>query len=732
MDTRNHPITRLLLATAVAAACAPSARAQEGLEEVFVTAQRREESLQDIPIAVSAFDSRQLESINAYALDDLQGYVPSFYTAPFAASVATPAVFIRGMGNVGVQTTKDGAVGIYLDGVAVGRATGLSLDVADLERVEVLRGPQGTLYGRNTTAGAINYITRKPNDELSFRQRLTVGNFNQWASQTDINVPVNDELYFKVGYMITDVDGWVDNQNDTLPKQVDPNKSDNQAATAAVRWQPVEAFTLDYAFDWSDLDYGNGWYETIVVPPTNVGTAYTTNKRLDKAPLAKGMEESNVSTQGNNLTLTWKFNDELTLKSITGYRRLDSDLWQNYLDGVYLPELNFGEFIQMWPLEQDQFSQEFQLIGSTLGGGLEYIVGLYYFDEDATESKISDFGVPGYPFLDGYVIHANAKSEAIYGQATWRPDSLDKRLALTLGLRYTKDERKAKKEFVETDLLDVLGIPVPDGPVSGDVDYGDTSGQFIVEYALTDAINSYLKYATGYRSGGFNADGKPGDFEQGFDPETVQSTELGLKSMLWEQRITVNLAAYYNTYDDLQIDAFEPPSFSRTDNAGAATIKGVELEWAMRPIDELTFDGFYAYMHAKFDKYVLPDGTDVADLHPMPNAPDNQFRLGLTYDFPKTSFGRFTARVDYLWVDETYSNQDLSNLNQSYGLWNARLQLLEVPVPSGELRVALWGKNLADEKYTIITTDFSGGYGAIVGAMFGQPRTYGADIVYEF
>lgn len=729
MDTRKISFTKLTLATAIAAAgsaAVPVAIAEDlGLEEITVTAQKREQSLQEIPIAVSAFNTQQLEELNVTSLDDLNGQVPSFQAPPFAASTATPTIYIRGMGNVGVQTTKDGAVGVYLDGVALGRATGLSLDVADLERIEILRGPQGTLYGRNTTAGAINYITRKPHDEWGFKQRFTVGNYNHWASQTDLNIPVTDNFFMKLGYMATAKDGWVENQNTTLPDQVDPNQEKNQAATIALRWQTTDNFTIDYAYDWSDMDYGNGWYQTIAAPADNTGSAGTgTDKRLDEAQLAKGMEESNVNAQGHNLTLTWDLN-AVTLKSITGYRELESNLWQNYLDGVAFP-LQPNEFVQTWPLEQDQFSQEFQVIGAALDGGLEYVAGLYYFEENANESKISDFGAPGFPFLDSYNMDAEAKSTAVYGQATWRPNILDQRLGFTLGLRYTEDERKATKTFVDTGLL---GPTAPTEPVNGDVDNSNTSGQLVIDYAFTDNVNSYFKYATGYRSGGFNADGKPGNFELGFDPEDVQSTELGLKSSLWDQRITLNFAGYYNQYTDLQVDAFEPPVFSRTDNVGASTIKGVEVEWAMRLTQGLTFDGFYAYMDAEFDEYLLPDGTDVADLRAVPNAPEQQTKLGLEYAFPMTSFGQLTARLDYLWQDEFWSNPDLVNQNDAYGIWNGRVQLIGVPLPKGEIRVALWGKNLSDEEYTVLTTAFGP---ETAGAMFGQPRTYGMDFIYEF
>lgn len=730
---KTHPAiykTGLALAVAAVAGNATVALAAPMLEEVVVTAQKREQSLQDTPIAISAFNSQQLEELNITSLDDLNGYVPSFQAPPFAASSASPTISIRGMGNIDVQTTKDGTVGVYLDGVALGRVTGLSLDVADLERIEVLRGPQGTLYGRNTTAGAINYITRKPHDEWGFKQRFTVGNYNHWASQTDLNIPVADNFFVKLGYMRTHTDGWVENQNQTLPNQVDPNAQDNEAATIALRWQATDNFTIDYAYDYSDLDYGNGYYQVVASPDAiNQGTAIASTDRQDTALLAKGMEESNVKAKGNNLTLTWDVGN-ITLKSITGYRELDSTLSQNYLDGLQFPPVTQlpGEFTQTWPLDQHQFSQEFQIIGSALDGGLEYVAGLYYWKESGSEAKLSNFGTVDFPFIDSWSIDAEAQSAAVYGQTTWHPNILDQRLGITLGLRYTEDNREADKTFIQSDLL--FPAPTTD-PIHAENDFSNTSGQIIIDYAFTDNLNSYLKYATGYRAGGFNAGALPGDFEQGFDPEDVQSGELGLKSTLWDQRISLNVSAYYNQYSDLQVDAFIPPSHSRTDNAGEATIQGIEVEWVVRLTEGLTFDGFYAYMDAEFDEYNV-GGADISDGLPVPNAPDNQAKAGLEYAFGKTSFGQFTARVDYLWQDEFWSNTDITNKNDAYGLWNARLQLVDIPLPKGDIRVALWGKNLTDEEYTVLTTDFSGGFGTVVAAQYGMPRTYGMDLIYEF
>jgi iron complex outermembrane receptor protein len=703
------------------------------LEEITVTAQKREESLLETPIAITTLDNFQLEQINATALTDLNGYVPAFRTTPFAADAGAPNVFIRGMGSIDVQTTKDPAVGVYLDGVVLGRATGRALDVADLERIEVLRGPQGTLYGRNTTAGAINYVTRKPHDEWAFKQRFTVGNYNQWASQTDLNIPVTDNFYLKLGYMRTATDGWVENENVSgLSGQADPNQNDNEAATIAMRWRATDNFTLDYAFDYSDMKYGNGYYQTVQSP-----TVGSSDDRKDKAGLQKGFDPSTQRTKGHNLTLTWDLGG-VTLKSITGYRELNADVFQNYLDGeVYPPPFPLSSFIQSVQIDQDQFSQEFQVIGDAFSDSVQYVAGLYYYREESTEDQLSNFGFPpgtsATPFdvLDVWSVDAEAESKAIYGQATWRPNSLSQKLGLTLGLRYTEDDREATKNFI----VNQLDPTAPTGKTTGKNDFSNTSVTAIVDYFFTDNINSYLKYATGYRAGGFSTRSLPADFARGFDPEDVQSWELGFKSQLWEQRLTLNAAAYYNSYDDLQQSAIvESPIFPITLNAAEATIQGAEVELIARLSRGWTLDTFYAYIDADYDEFVLPDGRDISDTAKLPNAPRHQSKLGAEYAFPMTNIGQVTARVDYLWQDEWFSNKDETSQNDAYGMLNARLQWLAIPLPKGDIRVALWGRNLTDEEYTTITTDFtaSSAPGLQVASQYGMPRTYGIDFIYEY
>jgi iron complex outermembrane receptor protein len=714
MNMKQNVFKRAVLTTAVLSAAGATMAEELALEEVLVTAQKRVESLQDAPIAVSAFSTRDMENLGITDLTDLRGNVPSLNIAPFAATRASPVIFLRGMGNIDIQSTRDGTVGVYIDGVTIGRASGLATDIADLERVEVLRGPQGTLYGRNTTGGAINFITRKPGEELGVRLQATGGNEDYRRLEAMVNIPITDTLFTKVSYMDTERDGWVENTNSTLPGQVDLNEDDNQAGNIALRWLASDNFTVDLGYDRSELDYGNGYYQ---ITSSDLPAFFPPHKdRLDKTKptLANGMSGSDSTVDGGNLTLAWELGN-VTLKSITGYRELDDSLFQNY------NEL----FVQANTTDQHQFSQELQAIGVTANDRLQYVVGVYYFDESSDEAQ--DTLIPGIPApapynTDSWEVSSDSESTAVYGQGTWTPDILGDRMRLTLGLRYTEDERSATKTYL------AFGTPI--GPLSGDKDFDKLNPSFTVDYAFTDDISSYAKVATGYRAGGFGTRGTAIEFANGFDEEDVTSYEIGLKSELWDQRIRLNAAAFYNDYEDLQISQKRNPEiFTDIINAGEASVAGAEVELTALLSDHFTFDLIYAYLDAEYDEY-LDGGVDYSDVKKMPYAPDYQGKSQLEYTSDSYSFGRIEAIVSFEWQDKTWSGPDPDSYNDSYELWNARLQLVDIPMPKGSMRLGAWGKNLSDEEYTIITTRFNSA--GFTSSMFGTPRTYGVDVIYEF
>jgi iron complex outermembrane receptor protein len=676
------------------------------LEEVVVTAQRKTESLQEAPIAITALGANELESQGISDLTDLRGTTPSLSVAPFAGDRATPVVFVRGMGTIVVQTTQDTAVGLYVDGVALGRATGLAADIADIERIEVLRGPQGTLYGKNATAGAINYITKKPGEKFAFEQALTFGNYNKYVSKTSVDLPINDQLLTKLTYLNAEEDGWVDN-NAALPNQIDYNEQQNRAGHFALRYLPTDALTVDYSYDKSDMEYGNSFYQV---------TGGELVDREDKTAQGFGLNPSDTQIEGHSLTFTLE-GENVTFKSITSYRELDAEIFQNYI----------GAFYQHTFVDQEQYSQEFQLIG-TLSDRFDYVVGLFYYKEESEEWASSSFGFA--PSDDIWQVNGEAESRAIFGQGTWTPDVLEDRLSITLGLRYTDDDRSADKTF----LSNLFTGPDP-APLflKGDISNEQINPMLTFDFAIDDNINSYFKVATGYRSGGFNTRSTKEGFAAGFDEENVLSYELGLKSQLFDNRVRINGAIYYNDYDDLQVSQVRPGIvFTDILNAGKATTKGAEVEITAYLTDRLSTQMFYAYIDAKFDEY-LDNGVDLSDINTVPYAPRNAGKLAFNYDLAYTRHGNYSIQFDYQHQTKTYSGPRPADFNRSYDLFNARLQLDEITFGDSKMRVGVWGKNITDKEYTTLTTNFgSPGTTSSVASVYGMPRTYGIDVVFDY
>lgn len=707
---RGHGWLARLAAFFSACRAAPDAECTEEsdyarIEGVVVTAQKREESLQETPIAITALSAAELELQRVTNVMGLLNNVPSLNLAPFAGTRVAPNLFIRGMGNLTVQTTKDNATGIYIDGVPVGRSIGLAADIVDLERIEVLRGPQGTLWGRNTTAGAIDFITHKPGKDLYFGIQSTMGSWGLRSGRLTLNVPITDTLFVRGAYMRTENDGWIDNRNTTLSNQINFNEDRRKDAMKfAVRFRPTENFMVDYAFGNSEMIFGNHFYQIIEGASAVPGRQEATNHAL-------GMYPSMTEVGGHKLMLTWKIGGA-TLKSITAYRDLESWTYQNYID----------IFSQNNVQDQDQFSQELQLLGDTLSGRLRYTTGLFYFEEDSNESLTSAYS--GGALLDIFHVAAKSRSMAIYGQATWTPPVLDDRLGITVGARYTEDARKAIKVFDSPSLAPAFRGLV----VSGNRDFSSFDPAATLDYAFTEVMNGYLKFSTGYRAGGYNAQGLPTNFEQGFEPETVDAWEVGLKSDLLGNRLRLNVAAFRNKYDDLQVDQVRTPPFHvDTLNAGSAEINGIEVESTAVLVPGLSLSFYYAWLDGKYNSYI-DNGVEQAHERYLPNAPSWHYGVGVDYAFPHLAIGDFSLHVDYRRQDEFLSNPMMYSRSPGYQVWNARLQLANIPVQGrGTFRVVVWGKNLGDEIYRLSTTHLG-----LLSAQFGAPRSLGVDATYEF
>jgi len=757
---KNLPLA-VLLASGLAAG---NSWAQ--LEEVIVTAQMRTQSLQDIPVSIQSFDARTIESMRLIDAQDIGMASPSLQMPSYPLSSNNLALFIRGIGNAdSVVITKDPTVGLYYDGVYAARSSGLLADLADLERVEVLRGPQGTLYGRNSTAGAINFINAKPTGELGFKQTVSVGNFDSWRSTSHLNLPSTAGFSAKLTAALSDRDGWVDNSG---PNQVpgldytDYYKRESEGYRAALRYDGIDKLLVDYSFDYSDMTTGPGYFQ--YGGPTGgltgdgrpITNSFTDRLKETRTPTGGGkfayyLPDTQTEVYGHNLTINYEINDKLALKSITGYRDLDDDGSQNFSQSFG----GAGNFEVATQTEDDQFSQELQLIGSA--DRLSYVAGLYYFDEsgEQTEQQYLDratvdqtgiyaFDLPsftpcafasgptvncsGFPFVDylpiylgEYTVKTDIESWAGFGQATWTPDILDDKLDLTAGLRYTDDQRDATRT---NDGLAWNSF----GPGASESSEGKVDYTAVADYNWTDNVSTYAKVATGFRSGGSSRNGL--DFDQAFDQETVISYELGWKSQLMDNHLRLNGAAYLMNVDDIILDYLPDPvnrpNLVEAFNSGDADISGAEIDLEALITDRWMLSFNYAYLDYEINDAIFPDGSDQTDTTELVWAPEHAFAFSSDYNYP-ISAGEIRFHVDYSWQGERYAlaNTEFGQVQVgSYGLLNGRLALADVKMAGSDWQFALWGKNLAnrdDANYLIGATSYT----------YLQPRTYGVELILE-
>jgi iron complex outermembrane recepter protein len=494
------------------------------LEEIVVTAERREASLQQTPISIQAFGEEAIEQRGIKGVQDLGGQVPGLTLEPFPTHNATLRLFIRGVGINDAQLTQDPAVGVYVDGVYIARSVGLALDVADLERIEVLRGPQGTLYGRNTTGGAVNLIARKPSTEgFAMTHTLAGGSRNRIFGRSSFNLPAGDTLAFNVAVLGTMRDGFVDNDG----PGGDFGDREEFAGRIAARWTPSQWLTADYAFDRSESRYYNAAFQPVLLPNTNKGAAELfkpyavsqsvySERRLERLATGMPMEESGTTVNGHALTLAVPLGEH-ELKYIGSYRDL-RDLQYADLGGgagstTYRVDThayagpaaliaNGGPTPLVIPtVTQQQRSHELQLSGRLFDDSVRYVVGVYHFREDGREDRnrlnhnfssiipldqldeLSTelpeldplFGLLGIDFNEIEVLKLvnfvnldwTIANEAVagFGQATWTPPLFDERLHLTVGYRHSRDERRAEKFRISDTYLELqsngAGVAVP-------------------------------------------------------------------------------------------------------------------------------------------------------------------------------------------------------------------------------------------------------------------------------
>lgn len=732
-------LRRTALSTALLSALGGSglafAQAQEDdvdatlLEEVVVTAQRREQTLQEVPMAISAFSGEDLEYLQADNLDSLQGAVPNLNLVQGRGSSSSANVFIRGVGQPDALQTFDPAVGIYVDDVYMSRIQGALFKLNDIERIEVLRGPQGTLYGKNTPGGAIRLITRTPGDEFVAEAGMVYGDYDRWQLSGFLAGPVSDDFAMSLSVLSDTRDGFVTDPLDGRKY----NDEDTQSARVKARWGVADnvdiTFSLDYTAEDTALALGNAEAPLVSIDLATGGSVV----RYLPTPGDWNFESStslgdaggqDVEHWGGSMTVNWDIDDALSLRSITAYRDLSA---QSYID-IDATTLELGDVFV--GVDQDQLSQEFQLLGNS--DNVHWVAGLYYLNEQVPshqEAYADDFllfgGLP-ISFLRTIDDDLETTSYAVFAQVDW---AFADRWSLGLGIRYTNEE----KDYFRTTstFSDLLGNADPAFSFTDSDSWSDWTPTVTLDYVFSEDVHFYGRLANGFKSGGFNGRANSAADVSTFDPETVWTAEIGAKTVMADGRLLANYALFTSRYDDFQarvsvgdgID-FRFPVL----NAAELDINGAEFELSWLPVDPLQISAQVGYLDTEYGAGGFTGSDGVADAPAF--APEWTGRLGAvwTVDLAGGHSLAFGADVNYrddMWLSVENVDplrEDSYWLTNGFVTWNHG---------GGHWQVMAGIKNATDEVYKVEGQEFRS-VGNIMTAYYGDPRTWNVSLNYRY
>ena len=754
----KHMLGRVAVLALVPTALALSVSAVNAaeLEEVIVTSQHREQNVQDVPITVTAFSADQIKDADIFDGASIALRVPGLSFAEFAPGQALPTM--RGIGSVDDGAGLDNSVALFLDGVYIGRGASINFDMFDLERIEVLKGPQGTLFGRNAIGGAISVVTAKPSDELTAKVGTSLGNEGIVRYQGYVSGPLTDNVAGKIGINHRQHDGYV--------KNVLLNTDLQDEDQTSIRGQ------LRYSTDSSDWLLSGDWMKD---DRADMGrTAIADNAPLSLIMAANGVTgpRQNASpkdgyserdARGVSLQGDIEF-DSGSLTSITALRNAQTD-WSMASVGAglgALPRTPLDEVLDDITEDIDTFSQEFRWT-STLDGSFNYTAGFFYFKEetDRTEQfKISQAGTyNGFVSVDvgsqqiignEYTRTTNeTNSYAVYGQGTW---DISEKLSLIVGARYTIDDKDYSATSVDCGgaragtpfenfaactedgraLGGSLNIVSESFTVNPSEDWSDFSPMASIQFRPTDDLMVFGTVSKGYKSGGFaGSQGVELVAGNSVEPETALNYELGFKGDFLSNTLRLNVTAFYTDYEDLQVVRFGPVPGSDfgtfvTANIGSAEITGAEMDFQWNVTDSLSVAGSYAYLDTEAQDLILLTGNGLVDASGshLRQAPRNSANINVKYVIP-TEIGEFALRVEYSQVDRQSTDYiDKRTRIDAHELFDASIGWTS---ESERLDVSIWGKNLADKDY--ISHSYVIGPGVI--GVWGPPRTVGVTATWS-
>jgi iron complex outermembrane receptor protein len=733
------------------------AQEAEALEEIVVTAQRREEKLQDVPISVSAFSADAIEQRGLTNVMSLNSLAPNVSITNAAGNSTAAQIGIRGGIQINPALSWDPAVGIYLDGVYIGKTQGSVFDVVDLERIEVLRGPQGTLYGRNTLSGAINLVTRAPSGEFKGTASVGYGNYDYKVGKFSVDLPRFGMVSASVSGRIERRDGFVKNVADTtgvaagfgttaaVAQKSQLNNLRSEGARIAVDIDPTDDLNIAYRYDYSNNNQSNQFYQmtgigtvgqfgnaTTIFDPTSPAYAglplfLFTNPNYQSTASIDGPAYERSQVQGHSITANWNASDALSLKSITAYRKLT---WKDGLDldGSPMPIAHTQRLSDYWA-----WSQEAQAFGKLFDERLNYVAGFYFFKDDGFTYNPQSyfFGTNFFDSSYGFT----SRVYAFYTQVDYKV--LDD-LTATAGVRYSNERKTILRNLVGTFNFapPVTLIPTTNNARS----FNSTTPMASVNYKFTNEINLYARYSQGYKSGGFN--GETNDvleLNTPYRPEKMNAYEIGAKTTFLNGRGTFNAAFFLNKSSDLQLSIFKATgaASSTVENAGKGTARGLEFELSVRVFDGWTLGGNYGYLDTYYTQY-LDGGVNVANDRPFLHSPKHTASVNIDGRLYESDFGTLRVIADYAYQSKQffypYSLTRTTNPNAyytqvpGYGIANARLLFSGIPI-SGDVtgEVAFWVKNIANNHSVQNWIDFGPAFGNIRPTNFVNPRTLGGE-----
>ena len=732
------------LLVVVTGAWAPPALHAAELEEIVVTAQKREQSLQKVPLAVSAFSGDFLENGQLFSTDDLSQVTPTISVLG-AATSQNKVLRVRGIGTQSFGAAVEPSVSLVIDGVVLARQSQGFQDLLDIERIEVLRGPQSTLFGKNASAGVIHFISRGPSEEFEATGQVTVAEENEYRFSGSVSGPLSDTSGYRLTGYYRDIGAYFDNAFDGS----EINSQEHWGLRGKLEFEPADGLSILLSADYNKEDdnccqlavaqtFGPtaAEYESVVAPA--VVSEDSTSINID-APLFNKTDDWGISVQVD-YDLDWA-----TLTSITAYREwelgfnsdVDTKPFLTSTPSLFF-EISFERFAQFRDMQQ--FSQELRL-ASPSGQSLEWVVGAFYWDMDMDIRRENRFGncgkfipanvvttiqpcpVPFFTsgFFDGSVGNTNA---AVFGQLNWH---LSDRWELFGGLRLVNDSLESQTlrpvaplpEY-PNDGVDDFNVTLPLATAS-DSDDSELTGRVGFSFDVSDDARLFASYARGFKGAAVNVDNVSSS--DTVNPELVDSVEGGLKAKLFENRLFLSIIGFWAEYEDFQSQSIDPTGQSAAfflSNAGVVTTQGMELEFVATPTDALTLSGGVAYTDAVFDEFsgancyigqTAAEGCigGVQDLagKDVPNSPDWKYNLVARYEFPISDAGyQGFVQGAYVWQDDVVMREDNNpkTIQESYGLFDLSAG---VNWPDNRFSATLFVKNVGDQTFGTNRIDFA-------------------------